>query len=519
MKRFLLLFSLLVVCAVNLHAQGEIRLNMKSKERYTHSNNPEISCLLVEVHGIDAELRIEAEALSIEKLDTFSDGRKKQYWYEIKVSSKWKQKVNFIIDGYNPESQIVSFDGPKELQPIIITDPNNATSGYDYHRKNARKYFEKGDYDRAMAELNTAATQSNVRKEELEVLIAEIDTIQGLYAAAQDSAALNKFYAAKELYEQIKYMNEGDKAAIKMISEMQKKYEDHTAILSKDAENYNLQRNYDKAIEYYQKYIDARGANKELANSKIVEIKRIKQEKRVMPHVLYYQFDSNAPIGFGYGRFNDRKVGWFMNFSMNSEIFNLIQQKWDPKDGNSKPIQVYKHDTDANNYSLIPSADVIKNTKNVPEVNLAIVGLSIPLFSPHPEKDNQYFKLGKLVIPKFPALYLNIVPLSASLAFGYDETILYRIKTDGTRKPEKLTNQTGWNEFYDENKHQDGFSYDSENKTTALFNYAPQVGFTLKWGRLALFYTYEYRYLVNERTRYKNHIRANRNMFGLGFAW
>lgn len=520
MKRFFFFFSLLVICAVNLHAQGEFRLNMRPKQKYTHSNNPEISCLLVEVHGIDAELEIEADALVIEKRDTFSTKGRIQYWYEIKVSSKWKQEVKFMIDGYHALSQIVSFDGPKELQPIIITDPNNATSGYDLYRKNARKYFEKGDYERAMVELKTAATQSDVRKDELEGLISEIDSIQGLYAAAQDSADLKKYYAAKEIYEQIKYLNEGDKAVNKMISEMQKKYEDYTAILSKDAENYNLQRNYDKAIEYYQKYIDARGVNKELANSKIVEIKRIKQEKRAMPHVFYYQFDSNAPIGFGYGRFNDRKVGWFMNFSMNSEVFNLIQQKWVPKDGESTPIPVYecKEVNGNKNYNLVPPADVIKKTKNVPEVNLAIVGLSIPLVSPHPERDNQYFKLGKLVIPKFPALYLNIVPLSASLAFGYNETILYRTDdTDVNAKPVKLTTQDQINEFYDKKK--SGYSYDSECRTTALFNYAPQVGLTLKWGRLALFYTYEYRYLVNERTRYKDGIRANRNMFGLGFAW
>ena len=42
--------------------------------------------------------------------------------------------------------------------------------------------FEKGDYERAMVELKTAESQTDVKKDELEVLIAEIDTIQGLYA-------------------------------------------------------------------------------------------------------------------------------------------------------------------------------------------------------------------------------------------------------------------------------------------------------------------------------------------------
>ena len=136
------------------------------------------------------------------------------------------------------------------------------------------------------------------------------------------------------------------------------------------------------------------------------------------------------------------------------------------------------------------------------------------MISPQPEKDNNYFKLGKLTIPKFPALYLNIVPISASLSFGYDGTEYFKQKEDQETKI-KIDEE----EFYTKDLRQEGFNYTSKHKTTTLFSYAPQAGLTLKWGRLALFYTFEYRYLVNERDKFKDHIRSNRNMFGIGIAW
>ena len=498
MKRLLSFFSLLVICAVNLHAQGDLSLTMKPKVRYTHSNDPEISALMVEVQGIKANLQISSTSLVVEKVDTFSDGGKKQYWYEIRVrkGTKWKQNIDFYLDGYTQQTREVAFDAGKELQPIIITDPNNATTGYYYHRKIAREYFEKGDYDRAMAELNTAATQSNVKKEELEVLIAEIDTIQGLYAAAQDSTSLKNYYAAGRIYERILELNENDKNASKKIKEMEDKYKDYTNNLYKEAENLRSERKLTEATEYYQKYLDFHGNDFGAATDRLNAIKRQIQNKREMPHVFYYQFDGRAPINFGYGHFKDRGAGWFMNFSMNKEIFNLLSGEWKPTNKKGKEVETHSNVADTVKLRYLAEID------NVPEINLALVGLSIPLVSPHPEKENQYFRVGKLVVPKFPALYLNIVPLSASLAFGYDETSWYEKTTEG-KKPTT----------------EDKAGAIKDYKTKALVSYAPQVGLTLKWGRLALFYTYEYRYLVNDRTMYKDAIRNGRSMFGLGFAW
>lgn len=508
MKRFLLLFSLLVVCAVNLHAQGEFSLTMKPKERYTYNNNPEISCLMVRLDGIKAEPQIFSDVLRVENTEKIEEGEITEYWYEIRVpkGTKWKQQVDFHLQGYKTQTHEVSFDGGKELQVVVIADPNKAMTGYYYHRRLARDYFEKGDYDRAMAELKTAEIQSDVNKDELKVLIAEIDTIQGLYAAAQDSADMKNYYAAAQIYHNIaNEFNNKDKTAYKLYNEMHKKYEDYTAVLYKEAETNFNQHRYTQATDFYQKYIDFHGNNKEMATSRLNDIKRNIQNKRVMPHVLYYQFDNNAPIGFGYGRFNDRKVGWFMNFSMNNEVFKLINDKWEPKDSKGNLIQTL----DEKGYSL-NKMDIVGKISNVPEINLALVGLSIPLVSPHPEKENQYFHIGKLVLPKFPALYLNIVPLSASLSFGYDKTKLYKKDDNGDKV------------YWDDNKHLDNNigNYESEEyNTNPLFCYAPQVGLTLKWGRLALFYTFEYRYLVNERNTYKDAIRDNRSMFGIGFAW
>lgn len=508
MKRFNLFLSLLVVCAFNLYAQGDFSLTLKPKTRYTRSNDPEISCLVVDVQGINAKLQISSTSLVIEKSEEFPENGKTYYYYEIRVvkGTKWKQNIEFYFDGYKTKTQEIIFDGGKQLQPVVITDPNKATSGYYYHRRIAREYFEKGDYDRAMAELNTAATQSDVNNDELKVLIAEIDTIQGLYVAAQDSADMKNYYAAAQIYHNIaNEFNNNDKTAYKLYNEMHKKYEDYTAVLYKEAEtNYNQHR-YTQATDFYQKYIDFHGNNKEMATSRLNDIKRNIQNKRVMPHVLYYQFDRNAPIGFGYGRFNDRKVGWFMNFSMNNEVFKLINGNWEPKDAKGGIIK-----TIDGSGSVVKRVDVVNEVSNVPEINLALVGLSIPLVSPHPEKENQYFKLGKLVMPKFPALYLNIVPLSASLSFGYDNTKLYKKDDNGDKV------------YWENNKHLDNNIENyklKEYNTNPLFCYAPQVGLTLKWGRLALFYTFEYRYLVNERNTYKDAIRDNRSMFGLGFAW
>jgi tetratricopeptide (TPR) repeat protein len=389
-----------------------------------------------------------------------------------------------------------------------------AMSERDHIRKGYKLYtdslFEKAEVEyRKALELNPASTDALYNLGNALYNQAVTTPAKGEEALAQYSTAA-KLETDKSRLAQIYHnianeFNNNDKTAYKLYNEMHKKYEDYTAVLYKEAEtNYNQHR-YTQATDFYQKYIDFHGNNKEMATSRLIDIKRNIQNKRVMPHVLYYQFDSNAPIGFGYGRFNDRKVGWFMNFSMNNEVFKLINENWEPKDAKGGIIK-----TIDGSGSVVKRVDVVNEVSNVPEINLALVGLSIPLVSPHPEKENQYFKLGKLVVPKFPALYLNIVPLSASLSFGYDNTKLYKKDDNGDKV------------YWENNKHLDNNIENyklKEYNTNPLFCYAPQVGLTLKWGRLALFYTFEYRYLVNERNTYKDAIRDNRNMFGLGFAW
>ena len=508
MKRFYLFLFVLCSSVITLHAQGEFMLKKGNLLNYTRSNDPNVSAVWVECNDITSDLYLNANALQLVKRDSFHRENKVIWIFEINVGNlgKWEQEVSFELTGYKSNASKILFTKGKQVQRFEIYDINKATTGYYYHRRIARDYFEKADYDRAMAELNTAATQSDVNKDELKVLIAEIDTIQGLYVAAQDSADVKNYYAAAQIYHNIaNEFNDNDKTAYKLYNEMHKKYEDYTAVLYKEAETNFTQHRYTQATDFYQKYIDFHGNNKEMATSRLNDIKRNTQNKRVMPHVLFYNFDSNAPIGFGYGRFNDRKVGWFMNFSMNNEVFKLINGNWEPKDAKGGIIKTI----DASG-SVVKRVDVVNEVSNVPEINLALVGLSIPLVSPHPEKENQYFKLGKLVVPKFPALYLNIVPLSASLSFGYDNTKLYKKDDNGDKV------------YWENNKHLDNNIENyklKEYNTNPLFCYAPQVGLTLKWGRLALFYTFEYRYLVNERNTYKDAIRDNRSMFGLGFAW
>ena len=516
----LYLFLMFLCAAIHMHAQGEFLLTRESDESYGHGDS-KTSALIVQCNNFSMPLSVSSPVFGVYTpkyvLPDENNKNNVMYIYEINVpDSKWEQQVTFMIDGYKSQKAMVTFTKGKQAVVFTINDPNKATTGYYYHRRIYREYLEKGDYERAMAELKTAETTTNANKEELQLLMEEITKIQDLYATAQDSADVKNYFAAGRIYGQILELNKNDKRADTLMADMDTKFKDYTAMLYSEAEGYFAQRKYSEAAEYFQNYLNFHGTNREMATSRLNDVKRGVQNKRVMPHVLYYQFDKKAPINFGYGRFTNRKVGWFMNLSMNAELFNLIDGGWDPKDKNGKAIEVYERVVNDKNQvsNGISLSDVRKKIDNVPEISLAIVGLSIPLISPQPEKENNYFKLGKLTIPKFPALYLNIVPISASLSFGYDGTEYFKQKEDQETKI-KIDEE----EYYTKDLHQDEYNYTHKHKTTTLFSYAPQAGLTLKWGRLALFYTFEYRYLVNERDKFKDHIRSNRNMFGIGIAW
>lgn len=503
-KSFLLI--VLAMFVTQLRAQSVMEYNEIPTNAY-YSADGQKSGVLVECDTIMPNLTFYSNLLgNMIPKQTMTRGSSRFYRVEFDLSTgDLKQNLQIYATGYNTISVPIHFTDAHQTRHIKVIDPNAATStGYFANRKRAEEFFEKGNYQAARNEYITGKECSNAKLDEANERLEAIEEIIKLQKDAQDSVNAERYDAAQSLYLKITEYNPKDSMANKMIMRCAEKQNEICATSFNTAERHYAQHRYAKAYPLYKKVLENKCQNAILAQGRIDMIDQKNYQKRILPHVLSYYFDSDASIGLAYGTFNERKVGGFINIRMNNELFDMARDSWEPDYGDAQKTQetlgrlqglvdwnkaetTSKGTKASSEDELWGDPDYAGGITNLAQFNIAF-GFTIPLYAPNSERD--YFHIGKTkyVLPKYPSAHLLLGP-------GYSGYFML----------DKVEAETKTNE-------DTKYTY----KTTMAHVISPQIGLVVKYSRLALSFIYEYHFSLKKD--YDDYIKKSKFMFGLGIA-
>lgn len=503
MKKTLILL-VLSIFTLQMKAQSVMEYNEIPTNAY-YSADGQKSGVLVECDEVMPELTFYTNMLgNMTPKQTMKRGSSRFYRIEFDLSTgEAKFNLQIYATGYSTISVPIHFTDAHQTRHIKVLDPNAATAtGYFLNRKKAEEFFAVSNYQAARNEYLTAKECSNAKIDEANERIEVIDSIIKLQKMAQDSVNAERYDGAQTLYLQISQMNPEDSLAKKMVMRCAEKQNEICATSFNTAERYFAQHRYAKAYPLYKKVLENKCQNAILAQGRLDMIDQRNYQKRVLPHVISYMFDSDMSIALSYGTYNERKIGGFFSIRMNNKLFEMARGNWTPDYGDEtttktqldKLNNLVKWETSYSGQMKGSSeedelwSEYQNGINNIPAFSVAF-GLTIPLFSPNSETD--YFHVGKtkFVLPKYPSVHLMLGP-------GYSGYMMLD-KVEGTKK------DSNSNPEY-------------EYKTTMAHVISPQVGLVVKYSRLALSFVYEYRF--NLKKDFDDYIKKSKFMFGLGLA-
>lgn len=477
MKLKLLLMATFCCFVITVSAQGLLEYELIDSRNYSAEGRQ--SAIIVQCDSTLPTLNFYSSLYGTMKPRIRTRSGEVLYYIDFDMSrGPVKTDLNITSAGFN--TLIYSVDLPEVQKAYLIKvfDPDGPfVQGYYKYRRQAEEEFKAANYEVARNEYETAKSCSNVRKDEAERRIATIDSILFLRDAAEDSITQKRFYAAANLYKKIKIMNPKDTKADERIKYCNTELDEICTNVMATAERYYKNNQLYKAQPFYKQIIENHCLSSKEAQSRFDEIEQIRFKKRVLPHVVGYIFDKDKPIGVHYGTYNERKGGGFINVRINKDLMDAAQSDWIPQYNNLNDSSVY-------------------NIKNHAQFAIAF-GWTIKLLCPNPETD--YFKWMGYMFPKYPSLHLFFGP-------GYTGTMVY------TDKEEKNSNV--------------------KYNTKLVSAITPQLGVMLKWGRLSIFYIFEYHYKLKNEIDVKENgkdktidlsdidcVKKSKNYLGLGFAF
>ena len=476
MKLKLLLMATFCCFVISASAQGRLEYEAISSTNYSAEGRQ--SAIIVQCDSTLPTLNFYSSLYGTMKPRVRTRAGETLYYLDFDLSTgPVKTDLNVTSAGFNPLVLSITLSEIKKAYLIKVFDPDGPfVQGYFRYRRQAEDYFKAANYEAARNEYETAKSSSNAKKEEVDMRIATIDSILSLKRAANDSIAAERYYAASNLFAQIIEMNSNDKNAAERQKWCNTKLDEICTTAMTTADRYYRNHQFYKAQPFYQQIIENNCANRQLAQSRFDEIEQIRYQRRVLPHVVGYIFDKDKPLGVHYGTYNERKGGGFINVRINKDLLDAAQKDWKP--------------------SYQQNDSTLNGIKNHAQFSIAF-GWTIKLLCPNPETD--YFKGLGCMIPKYPSLHLFFGP-------GYTGTMVY------TDKEEKNSNV--------------------KYNTKLVSAITPQVGLMLKWGRLSMFYIFEYHYKLKNEIYVKENgvektidlsdidcVKKSKNYFGLGFAF
>lgn len=332
-KKMFFLAALLLMVTVAAFGQRSLEIKDVSSGMNVFSGKDTEAGIVISCPG-NIELSFESSHDKV--VDVYNKemkGEEMYYYLRFNTGRKYRgRKLTVRTQDYAPLTIMAELE-PKELKQFQLLDPDVefVYGCYYEYRKRGTDFFQKGMYNEAREQYSIAKECSDCPVDaNLDELIANIDSISLFQKQAEEAAALLDYRSASDLYSKILVLNPSDTNASSKRSECMQMYGTDCKKYFDMAEVYKEDGEYQKALELYQKVVDANCTNALLASEQAKRIRILLQNRKQRSHIFTYEYGGGtAPVGISYGSYKNRKVGHYFSLNLHQDIFYTMRNDYD----------------------------------------------------------------------------------------------------------------------------------------------------------------------------------------------
>jgi tetratricopeptide (TPR) repeat protein len=395
----------------------------------------------------------------------------------------------------------------KQKFEYTVSDPySNLRSPFFLYQEQGNEKFYAGDYQGAkdFYLMVRACPEYESNREVIDTRLALCDSMILWNINALQEEHYGKYRNAYSLYMKMMAYNSGNEY-------IQQKAVSCTQLFNSDceaeftlADRYKSIKEYDKAIECYNRIIEKGCSNRDEAADEMASVKSLLRKQEMHARTFLYDYGNNLPLGFSYMMCREDRTGGYFTLRFNKSDIDLASKK-SYVEGEftsaykDKALTTAKNVTTADELFTPSSADFDRDEKDnyIPKEFDAEAAISFGW-----------------VIHVWSPIFIHFTP------FGYhgggfctfDGEEWYDNVSDlsGDNKPSTLN----WAEWSTKAKNE-------ASKLTWGNAWAPEVGLVLKYWRVAAKFTYQYNYWIGTKDKYQDLYDDNvhKFYFGLGFCW
>ena len=191
------------------------------------------------------------------------------------------------------------------------------------------RLFSEGNYLQAKTQLTIAKQTPEYKSnsDSIDYKIAIVDSIIMWRDLADAALRETDYRLANKYYQKVLRMNPQDKY-------VKEKYDETVISYSTDcqsnfllAEDLFAENDFERALTYYQKVVDAECPSTPRAQEKILFIKDKLESRKDKSSFFIYEFNKTVPIGFSTGTCKMHKSGGYFTLHTNADIFKAMDGK------------------------------------------------------------------------------------------------------------------------------------------------------------------------------------------------
>lgn len=291
MKKFLSMVFALVL-ASTAFAQNVLEITDISQPNDVYSSEDNKAVVVVKCNK-SIPLTFESTMdKSATPYNTTVEGSDSIYYIEFPTGSRYRgREVMVMSPGYGTVILPLSDLKPKQVVTFQAIDPNSQVDAgcYRGHRNKGMEELKNMNYNEARDQFIVARKCSDVDAEENERNIALVDTILFYREKGEATYRLLDYRQASYYYEKVTELNPYDTYATNRFSNCLTKFTTECDATYRQADYYFNEKQYDKALELFNRIIDSNCPAKVQAIEQRNKINLLLNQRQTHSRVLTYE--------------------------------------------------------------------------------------------------------------------------------------------------------------------------------------------------------------------------------------
>ncbi|NDV46763.1 hypothetical protein D0T49_06855 [Paludibacter sp. 221] len=336
MMKKLLLFCVLLFNVIFVFSQRTLIIEDKSTDYSVFGGaGDEAGVIISAKEDIPLTFVFNYKPLEPLKIDTIASIV--SYHFKFKAGAgNSRRLITINVKNYRAIELTVTLS-PKQLKEFLVRDPSAETLDCFYQlTKEAEELFQRAMYAQAKDKYRLATECYDYREDsDIKQRIAVIDSLTHYKSIGDIFYNMGSYAESTNAYQRVLDYNRSDTYATGRFVDSRIKQQENCSNYYVTAENYYLEKDYEKAKELYTKILNMSCDKSLEASNRLIAMDNYMTKKRERARVLVYEYGhnfnvkgnhkENAPIGFSTGNYKEKRAGGYFSLHTNTDLFETIR--------------------------------------------------------------------------------------------------------------------------------------------------------------------------------------------------